>query len=92
MARGAKRLRIGKPLNRSRCETVLTDRQLVRISFLCLFVSHGSFQKLRWEHVDLKASELRLPDTKAGGRAVLLVPSAVRLLASFPRDEDNPWV
>ena len=49
-------------------------------------------QKLRWENVDLEASELHLPDTKTGGRAVPLAPSAVRLLASLPRDEDNPWV
>ena len=35
----------------------------------------------------------RLPDTKTGGRAVLLAPSAVRrLLQSLPRDEDKPWV
>ena len=32
------------------------------------------------------------PDTKTGGRAVPLAPSAVRLLESLPRDEDNPWV
>ena len=30
--------------------------------------------------------------SKTGGRAVPLAPSAVRLLASLPRDEDNPWV
>ena len=43
-------------------------------------------QKLRWEHVDLNAGELRLPDTKTGGRAVPLAPSAVRLLtAPAPR-------
>ncbi len=47
---------------------------------------------LRWDDVDRKAGELRLPDTKTGGRAVPLAPSAVRLLTSLPRDEDNPWV
>ena len=49
-------------------------------------------QKLRWENVDLEATELHLPDTKTGGRIVPLAPSAVRLLASLLRDEDNPWV
>ena len=34
----------------------------------------------------------RLPDTKTGGRAVPLAPSAVRLLESLPRDQDNPCV
>ncbi len=36
--------------------------------------------------------ELRLPDTKTGGGAVPLAPSAVRLLTSLPRDGDNPRV
>ena len=52
----------------------------------------SEIQKLRWEHLDLEAGELRLPDTKTGARAVPLAPSAVRLLESLPRDEDNPWV
>ena len=52
----------------------------------------SEIQKLRWEYVDLDAGELRLPDTKTGGRAVPLAPSAVRLLTSLPRDDDNPWV
>ena len=34
----------------------------------------------------------RLPDTNTGGRAVPLAPSAVRLLESLPREENNPWV
>ena len=52
----------------------------------------SEIQKLQWEHVDLEAGELRLPDSKTGGRAVPLAPSAVRLLESLPRQEDNPWV
>ncbi len=52
----------------------------------------SEIQKLRWEHIDLDVGGLRLPDTKTGSRAVPLVPSAVRLLAALPRDEDNPGV
>ena len=52
----------------------------------------SEIQRLRWEHVDLDAGELNLPDTKTGGRAVPLAPSAVRLLETLPRDDDNPWV
>ena len=33
-----------------------------------------------------------MPDTKTGGRAVPLAPSAVRLLEGLPRDEKNPFV
>ena len=40
----------------------------------------SEIQRLRWDHVDLDAGELKLPDTKTGGRAVPLAPSAVRLL------------
>jgi len=52
----------------------------------------SEIQTLRWDHVDLEAGELHLPDTKTGRRAVPLAPSAVRLLASLPRDKENPWV
>ena len=38
------------------------------------------------------AAELQLTDSKTGGRTVPLSPSAVRLLASLPREDDNPWV
>lgn len=51
---------------------------------------HSEILKLRWEQVDLEAGELNLPDTKTGGRAVPLAPSAVRLLETLLRDEDNP--
>ena len=52
----------------------------------------SEIQTLRWEHVDLEAGELHLPDTKTGSRIVPLAPAAVRVLASLPRDSDNPWV
>ena len=51
----------------------------------------SEIRKLRWEHIDLDAGDLRLPDGKTGGRAVPLAPSAMRLLAALPRDPDNPW-
>ena len=47
---------------------------------------------LRWEHVDLDAGELHLPDSKAGARVVPLAPAAVNVLAALPRNHDNPWV
>ena len=52
----------------------------------------SEIQKFRWEYVDVEAGKLRLLDSKIGGRAVPLAPSAVRLLANLPRDEDNPWM
>ena len=47
---------------------------------------------LRWEHVDLDASEIHLADGKTGARTVHLSPAAVRVLDALPRKPGNPWV
>ena len=47
---------------------------------------------LRWEHVDLDAGELRLPDSKTGARLVPLSPAAAEVVADLPRTPGNPWV
>ena len=47
---------------------------------------------LRWEHVDLEAREMRLPDSKTGPRTVQLSPAAAEVLARIPRVEGNPHV
>ena len=46
---------------------------------------------LRWEHVDLDAGELRLPDSKTGARLVPLSPAAAEVIAGLPRTPGNPW-
>ena len=52
----------------------------------------SEIQTLRWEHVDLEAGELHLPEMKTGSRNIPLAPAAVRVLAALPRESDNPWV
>ena len=47
---------------------------------------------LKWEDVDLDASEFRLRDSKTGPRAVSLSAAAVKVLADLPRVPHNPWV
>ncbi len=85
--------RLGKVLDEILRDGSETRSAVVAIRLLMLTGCRLSeIQKLRWEHVDLEAGELRLPDTKTGGRAVPLAPSAVRLLEGLTRDEDNPWV
>ena len=85
--------RLGQVLDEILQDGSETRSAVVAIRLLMLTGCRLSeIQKLRWEHVDLEAGELLLPDTKTGGRAVPLAPSAVRLLESLPRDEDNPWV
>ena len=85
--------RLGKVLDEILEDGSETRSAVVAIRLLMLTGCRLSeIQKLMWEHVDLDAGELRLPDSKTGGRAVPLAPSAVRLLAGLPRDDDNPWV
>ena len=47
---------------------------------------------LRWEHVDLNAGQLHLPNAKTGARTVSLSEDAVKVLEEVPRVPDNPWV
>ena len=47
---------------------------------------------LRWEHVDLEAGELRLPDSKTGAKIVHLGDPAIAVLCGIPRPDDSPWV
>ena len=47
---------------------------------------------LRWEHVDLPAAQLHLPDTKTGSRTIALPEEAVKVLEEIPRIPGNPWV
>ena len=44
------------------------------------------------EYVDLKAGELRLPDSKTGARLIPLSPAAAEVITSLPRIAGNPWV
>ena len=52
----------------------------------------NEFLTLRWSDVDLKASELRLADSKTGARVVSLSPAAAAVLAGIPRVAGNPHV
>ena len=47
---------------------------------------------LRWDHVDLEAREMRLPDTKSGPWTVQLSPAAAEVLARVPPVDGNPHV
>ena len=47
---------------------------------------------LRWDHIDLEAREMRLPDSKTGPRTVQLSPAATAVLARIPHVDGNPYV
>jgi len=52
----------------------------------------GEIITLRWEHVDLAAKVLRLPDSKTGAKEVHLGAAAIGVLTALERAKDNPWV
>lgn len=52
---------------------------------------------LQWQHVDLQAGCLRLPDSKTGAKVIPLTTAARAFLSSLPRQVDEhdqpvPWV
>jgi len=47
---------------------------------------------LAWDDLDFDAGEMRLRDSKTGGRIVPLPPAAAEVLAELPRIDGNPWV
>lgn len=47
---------------------------------------------LRWSQVDSERSALHLPDSKTGAKVIPLGPTALELLATAPRIEENPFV
>ena len=52
----------------------------------------SEIQKLRWEHVDLEAGELKLPETKTGAKVVHLGEPAIAVLRGIERRDGNSWV
>ncbi len=47
---------------------------------------------LKWEHVDLKARELRLPDSKTGAKIVPFGKTAAAVLKGIKKLGDNPYI
>lgn len=52
----------------------------------------GEIQKLKWEHLDLDNSIIRLPDSKTGKKTVYLGAAAVGEFKRIPRIANNPFV
>ena len=52
----------------------------------------SEIHRLHWEHIDLAAGLLRLPDSKTGAKAVPLGGPAVAVLEGIDRENGNPWV
>ncbi len=52
----------------------------------------GEIMTLKWDYVDLKARELRLPDSKTGAKIVHFGKMACDVLKGIEKLEDNPYV
>ncbi|QCO06007.1 site-specific integrase [Azospirillum argentinense] len=52
----------------------------------------SEIQTLKWDHVDLNAGVLRLPDSKTGAKLVTIGKAAVEVLKDIPKVTDNPYV
>ena len=84
--------RLGAALKEIEQERSETASAIAAIRLLMLTGCRLSeIQKLRWEHVDLKAGELRLADTKTGAKVVHLGDPAIAVLRGLDRTDDNPW-
>ena len=80
--------RLGRVLDEILADGSETRSAVAAIRLLMLTGCRLSeIQKLRWEHVDLDAGELRLPDTKTGPRAIWLAPTAAMVLSELPCPE-----
>ena len=85
--------RLGATLRDIEADSSETAAAIAAIRLLMLTGCRLSeIQKLQWEHVDLNAGELRLPDTKTGAKVVHLGDPAIAVLRGIQRQDDNPWV
>jgi integrase len=81
--------RLGKVLRESNSEPEAVN--CIRLLLLtgCRL---SEIQKLKWEHVDLNASVLRLPDSKTGAKLVAIGKAAIDVFKSIGRVKANPYV
>ena len=85
--------RLGAALKAIEVDGTQTASAIAAVRLLMLTGCRLSeIQKLRWEHVDLGAGELRLPDTKTGAKVVYLGDPAIAVLERIDRRDGNPWV
>ena len=85
--------RLGAALKEIVVDGSVTTSAIAAVRLLMLTGCRLSeIQKLRWEHVDLEAGELRLPDTKTGAKVVYLGDPAIAVLERIDRRDGNPWV
>lgn len=84
---------LGKTLNEIEAEGSETKSSINAIRLLMLTGCRlGEIMTLKWDYVDLRAREFRLPDSKTGAKVVHFGEIVVDVLKNIERIEGNPWV
>jgi len=85
--------RIGEVLREMECEGIELASAILAVRMLILTGCRlNEIMTLKWEHVDLTETVLRLPDSKTGAKLVHLGQPAADLLEATARISGNPWV
>ena len=85
--------RLGKALRTAETDGAETQSAINPIWLLMLTGCRlNEIVTLKWNCVDLDASELRLPDSKTGAKTVNLGAAAVEQLKAIMKQEDNDYI
>jgi integrase len=85
--------RLGAVLDDDQTKEIESPFAIAAIGMLVLTGARlNEILTLRWEYVDLENGVLRLPDSKTGAKLIYLNPTAMQLLRTMPRMQDNPHV
>lgn len=85
--------RLGDALNEAARDQTETLSAVNAIRLLILTGCRlGEIMTLQWAHVNLKARELRLPDSKTGAKVVHFGDAATEVLRRIKRIDGNPYV
>lgn len=84
---------LGKALRQVEADKSETQSAVNAIRLLMLTGCRlGEIMTLKWEHVNMAAGELRLPDSKTGAKVVHFGAAVAEILNGIERIDCNPWV
>ena len=85
--------RLGRTLDIAPAKRLASRHAAAAIRLLVLTgCRRNEIMGLAWDDLDFEAGEMRLRDSKTGGRIVPMPPAAAEVLGALPRFEGNPWV
>ncbi|WP_417461137.1 tyrosine-type recombinase/integrase [Kordiimonas sp.] len=84
---------LGKTLNEIEIDGTETKSSINAIRLLMFTGCRlGEIMTLKWDYVDMRAREFRLPDSKTGAKIVHFGQAVADMLKKIERVEGNPWV